>query len=395
MKKLIFTVILSGLFMSHSYAQGWIGDATGTSLNAVNSSLGTNPINVGIGVTIPTARLHTNGNLRFQGLSQTSNLPTFNRVLLTDAAGNVEWSDFNNLNTDDADWFVTGTTNTPGAIGDNIYTTGNVSINTQNQTGQLTVVGSPNRLALAITQGQAGVGGGIFMNGGGSINSGRIFMDGNFLQIGRQNNNDATAQDAIRIDANGQVGINLPRPAVGTLPAPTADLHVDGTVRLENLASGNGNILVADANGNVFLSNCTCPSQSADLHQTDDYRKLEEKLSKMEAEMALLRTYLKGWKGFGQEEDKVGLEKNALEQNRPNPFTGSTAITYNLAQAGHVDINVFNSRGEHISNLLSREQNKGEHTIDWDANGLPTGMYFYTLTVNGTEISKKAILGTN
>ena len=54
------------------------------------------------------------------------------------------------------------------------------------------------------------------------------------------------------MDNSGRVGINLGR--MNPPPQPTANLHVNGSVRFQGLSAGGGNYLVVDGNGNVFQS---------------------------------------------------------------------------------------------------------------------------------------------
>jgi photosystem II stability/assembly factor-like uncharacterized protein len=71
-----------------------------------------------------------------------------------------------------------------------------------------------------------------------------------------------------------------------------------------------------------------------------------------------------------------------LEQNYPNPFNPSTLITYRIAEAGHVSLNVYNLIGEEVTTLVNERQVAGEYTLNFDARNLPSGHYMYKLSVN-------------
>ena len=62
--------------------------------------------------------------------------------------------------------------------------------------------------------------------------------------------------NVLAMDAKGQVGINLTQGQAIAPISPTANLHVNGSVRFQNLppATSGGNYLVVDASGNVKIS---------------------------------------------------------------------------------------------------------------------------------------------
>ncbi len=70
----------------------------------------------------------------------------------------------------------------------------------------------------------------------------------------------------------------------------------------------------------------------------------------------------------------------SLDQNFPNPFNPTTAITYQLPSDAHVILNVYNMLGVEVAALVNGEQKAGVHNIMMDASGLSSGIYFYKLT---------------
>lgn len=84
--------------------------------------------------------------------------------------------------------------------------------------------------------------------------------------------------------------------------------------------------------------------------------------------------------------------KYALSQNFPNPFNPSTTIRYALPQAGDVTLKVYNLVGNEIETLVSDKQSAGKHEIRWNPVGLPSGVYFYRLKIEGFVQTKKLIL---
>ncbi|MCI0513512.1 C39 family peptidase [candidate division KSB1 bacterium] len=87
-----------------------------------------------------------------------------------------------------------------------------------------------------------------------------------------------------------------------------------------------------------------------------------------------------------------------LFTNYPNPFNAQTWISYELKQAGGVEIQIFNILGEKIFTLESRFRPAGRHTIAWDGTNLaqqpvPSGAYYYRLIYkNKDKITKKLII---
>ena len=105
MKKLsVLLIVTSVLNLNSLFGQGWVGNSPLNSLNAVNSTEGLTPIRVGIGISAPTALFHTNGTLRFQGLTQNNAL---NKILVMDNTDNIFWRDANSL-TQSNGWLLTG-----------------------------------------------------------------------------------------------------------------------------------------------------------------------------------------------------------------------------------------------------------------------------------------------
>jgi hypothetical protein len=79
-----------------------------------------------------------------------------------------------------------------------------------------------------------------------------------------------------------------------------------------------------------------------------------------------------------------------LIQNIPNPFSGTTKICYKLDNESSVQLNVYNYTGQLINSINEGSKPKGNHYIDFDASGLKSGIYFYSININGqTTDSKK------
>ncbi|GAB1348686.1 hypothetical protein MASR1M107_08980 [Ignavibacteriales bacterium] len=78
-----------------------------------------------------------------------------------------------------------------------------------------------------------------------------------------------------------------------------------------------------------------------------------------------------------------------LDQNFPNPFNPSTSIRFTLPVSGFVTLAVYNSMGEMVGQLLSKEMSAGSHNVSFNAANLPSGTYFYRLNSGDFTATRK------
>lgn len=87
-----------------------------------------------------------------------------------------------------------------------------------------------------------------------------------------------------------------------------------------------------------------------------------------------------------------------LFQNHPNPFNPSTEIRFQLPEAGHVVIRIFNALGQEVRRLEDRTYEAGVHSVRWDGKdglgkGVASGIYLYQLQAGGfSEVKKMSLL---
>jgi len=74
-----------------------------------------------------------------------------------------------------------------------------------------------------------------------------------------------------------------------------------------------------------------------------------------------------------------------LGQNFPNPFNPATTISFNLAVDSKVSIKVFNALGQEVSVLTSAQYAAGTHNLNFNATGLTSGIYYYTIEAVGQD----------
>ncbi len=81
-----------------------------------------------------------------------------------------------------------------------------------------------------------------------------------------------------------------------------------------------------------------------------------------------------------------------LHQNYPNPFNPATRITFTLAQAGAVRLQVYDIRGRLISTLLDDTRPAGHHSVAFNAGQFPSGVYVYRLEASEGVRTKRMSL---
>ncbi len=82
-----------------------------------------------------------------------------------------------------------------------------------------------------------------------------------------------------------------------------------------------------------------------------------------------------------------------LYQNHPNPFNPTTQINFSIPEASKVSITVFNALGQEVAELANREFAVGNHTVNFNASNLTSGIYFYRMnSANFSQTMKMLLL---
>jgi len=81
-----------------------------------------------------------------------------------------------------------------------------------------------------------------------------------------------------------------------------------------------------------------------------------------------------------------------LSQNSPNPFSIQTEIAFKVENQGKVELNVFDALGRKVSSLVNKNLVPGTYKVNFEANGLSDGIYFYRLEMDGLNAVRKMVL---
>jgi hypothetical protein len=105
--------------------------------------------------------------------------------------------------------------------------------------------------------------------------------------------------------------------------------------------------------------------------------------------------WMAGWASFTPQSNVyiIGIQqissevpaKFTLEQNYPNPFNPTTNIKFTLPQAGFTTLQIYNMLGEEITTLVNQDLGIGTYKTDFNATNLSSGVYFYRITVKGSQ----------
>lgn len=82
----------------------------------------------------------------------------------------------------------------------------------------------------------------------------------------------------------------------------------------------------------------------------------------------------------------------SLEQNYPNPFNASTNFILKISESGFVTLKIFDMLGEEVGTVISKHFTQGSYTIPWNANKLPSGIYFVRMNSGSFNDVRKIVL---
>ena len=90
--------------------------------------------------------------------------------------------------------------------------------------------------------------------------------------------------------------------------------------------------------------------------------------------------------------ENMVVKEFALEQNYPNPFNPSTEINFAMPKSADVKLSVYNILGEKVAELINGKMVAGNHSVNFNATNLASGMYLYRLEAGSFVSVKKMML---
>ena len=84
-------------------------------------------------------------------------------------------------------------------------------------------------------------------------------------------------------------------------------------------------------------------------------------------------------------------------KNYPNPFNPTTTISFEIAEKGKTEVEIFNIKGQKVKTLLNENLEAGQHSVIWNGKTdsekqVSSGMYFYKVSVNNNQKISKMIM---
>jgi uncharacterized Ntn-hydrolase superfamily protein len=91
------------------------------------------------------------------------------------------------------------------------------------------------------------------------------------------------------------------------------------------------------------------------------------------------------------DEENIPVNEFYLYQNSPNPFNPTTSIQYAIGSRQFVQLKVYDVLGNEIAILVNEEKPAGTYEVEFQATGLPSGIYFYQLKAGSSIETKKMV----
>jgi hypothetical protein len=179
-------------------------------------------------------------------------------------------------------------------------------------------------------------------------------------------------------------------PAVGDQILKAFELLYNGSLIFAEMA-------IENADDNCVVTNCEEILSNANTELGKALKGYNKELF-----VNTMNHLTNAWK-FAQQAMGTNLKKEAgelsgipteygMDQNYPNPFNPATQINYQLPEKNHVTLEIYDVLGNLVSTILDEEMDAGYHSIVWNASGLSSGVYFYTIRSGSFITTKKLVL---
>ncbi len=212
-------------------------------------------------------------------------------------------------------------------------------------------------------------------------------LNSHFLRFNALESTDAggvapgSYRNVMVMDNTGKVGINLGN--LEPVPHPSANLHVNGTVRFANLPAGNGAVLVTDAEGNIYRSTLVSGRPAnTDNVLTDDVTALKKEVANLRSQVDQLLQL-------------VNQKKSVLIDNSnksffiyPNPAKDVIRVSaLNRGSVGAKKIVLQNSAGRTLQSLLMDDE-----SINIPLKNIAAGIYLVNIYQNNLLLQSEKVV---
>jgi len=166
---------------------------------------------------------------------------------------------------------------------------------------------------------------------------------------------------------------------------------IQSTLDGQYIMTGNGGLLKVDVNGDIIWSKPLNDGIGLSVKETSDEGYIVSGVTTDgNYDILLVKTTKDGTVNI--EEELLVQSDYTLSQCYPNPFNPTTNITYSIPELSFVTIKVYDVLGNEIATLVNEEKPAGIYEVEFDAAGLPSGIYFYKLQTGNIIETKKMLL---
>lgn len=107
---------------------------------------------------------------------------------------------------------------------------------------------------------------------------------------------------------------------------------------------------------------------------------------------------LVNWCVYAEYNEPIGIVNNqivssySLSQNYPNPFNPVTEIEFSILKEANIKIIVYDILGRAVRTLINDDMKSGKYSINFNSSGLSSGLYFYTMYIDGAIFDTKKMV---
>jgi hypothetical protein len=186
-----------------------------------------------------------------------------------------------------------------------------------------------------------------------------------------------------------------------TLLEPALTSRTEGLQVFSNTKDGNQRIGIVDLSGQNYIPAGESPlivlrGRGTDLSSIKIKEAILVDKDANKIPVEIVGEMKKGEEGSDVKESIVPKDFS-LSQNLPNPFNPQTEISYDIPNACHVSLSIYNLLGQRTRTLVDEYQTTGHKTVHWDGKDdqgiqVASGIYFYQIQAGDFTDAKKMIL---